>query len=111
MRVTTIGIGVLALLMAAPAFAQDGGTDSGTVVLSIAELVLGAIGTAAVPTALALWGLFKAHAAQSEAAWDDWMVAAVEKVAREIAADEIARTPAGAAIEPLDLRGKLGGGS
>ena len=64
------------LLAAGPAFAQAApaasdvtGTILGIIVASAPGLVLGA------------WALFKAHAANSAAKWDDEAVAFVEKIA------------------------------
>lgn len=46
-----------------------------------------AILTGAVPVVIALWAWFKAHAAQTDAKWDDAFVAFITNVAKGAVAD------------------------
>ncbi|MGH6909926.1 hypothetical protein [Hypericibacter sp.] len=72
-------------LLSAAAYAADIATATVAVAgTSILTTVLIAI-AAQVPSLIGSgWALFKAYAAHSEATWDDWTVAAVEKTCRGV---------------------------
>lgn len=76
-----IGLIIVApFLFAFPAMAQDEAGGGA----SILELILAGVAGSLPGLILAGWAWFKAHAAQSAAEWDDWLVARVEQVARGV---------------------------
>ena len=75
-------VAVASLLFIPAALAAEAApADTGN---AIVDSILAAIGAALPGLILGGWAWFKAHAAQSEAAWDDWMVARVKDVARGV---------------------------
>jgi hypothetical protein len=61
-----------------PAFADD------TTAVGVGSQIIPMLIAAVPGILLGLWALFKAHAAQSEASWDDEAVAFVEKIAQGV---------------------------
>jgi hypothetical protein len=71
---------IAVLVFAAPAFADTASDAGGAIFSNILDLAA----ASAPGLLLAFWALFKAHAAQSAAKWDDEAVAMVEKIAQGV---------------------------